>query len=94
MTEYFTVKRIDNSRLVARGARPYARVRAPGRNGRPAGAVALLYAWQHFEAFKCARISNRLSRIARKRSNSSGIELEVASLRDRPHRPNRAHQLA
>ena len=53
MTEYYTVKRIDNSRLV-RGMAP-ARLRDFWRRVAAGGAMAaclLFYAWQHFECIQ------------------------------------------
>ncbi len=83
MTEFYTIKQIDNSRLV--------RVTAPDRlreccrlvalGGLLAG-VALLYAWQHFE---CIQLRYRLEELKSERIQAAELnqqlKLEVAALR-------------
>ena len=83
MTEFFTVKRIDNSRRV--------RLMAPNRlrecarwvslGGIVAGCV-LLYAWQHFETIQ---LRYRLEALRGARSQATELnqqlKLEVAGLR-------------
>ena len=92
MTEFYTVKRIDNSRLV--------RLAAPGRlreccrlvalGGLLAG-VALLYAWQHFE---CIQLRYQLEELKSQRVQAAELnqqlKLEVAGLRS----PNRIDAIA
>jgi cell division protein FtsL len=83
MTEFFTVKRIDNSRLV----RPMApdRMRECARRVFLTGLVAacaLLYAWQHFETIQ---LRYRLEALRGERSQATELnqqlKLEVAGLR-------------
>ncbi len=83
MTEFYTIKQIDNSRLV--------RVTAPDRlreccrlvalGGLLAG-VALLYAWQHFE---CIQLRYQLEELKSQRAQAAELnqqlKLEVAALR-------------
>jgi len=83
MTEYYTVKRIDNSRLVppraARQVREMARWMVLG--GVLAG-VALLYAWQHFQ---CIELRYHLEELKAERAQvgerNQQLKLEVAGLR-------------
>ena len=83
MTEYHTVKRIDNSRLMrpeaASQARDFWRRLATG------GALAaclLSYAWQHFE---CIQVRYQIERLNTERARSADLnqqlQLEVATLR-------------
>lgn len=83
MTEFFTVKRIDNSRRV----RPMApnRLRECARWVSLGGLVAacvLLYAWQHFETIQ---LRYRLEALRGARSQATELnqqlKLEVAGLR-------------
>ena len=83
MTEYFTVKRIDNSRL----ARPTAanRMRELARlvaMGGLLASVALLYAWQHFQ---CIQLRYQLEELKAERAQvgelNQQLKLEVAGLR-------------
>src|ERR1019366_698632 len=83
MTEFFTVKQIDNSRLV----RPKApnRMRECARLVSLGGMIALcalLYAWQHFETIQ---LRYRLESLRSERSQASELNqelrLEVAGLR-------------
>lgn len=83
MIEYYTVKRIDNSRLV-RPACP-GRVNDFWRRVAAGGAMAaclLVYAWQHFE---CIQIRYQVEHLETLRSQSSvlnqQLHLEVDTLR-------------
>jgi cell division protein FtsL len=69
MTEYYTVKRIDNSRLV----RPMAptRLKDYGRRvavGCAMAAFLLVYAWQHFE---CIRLRYEVQQLEAQRAESA-----------------------
>ena len=82
MTEYYTVKHIDNSRLV-RAASP-ARVRDFWRRvaaGAAISACLLFYAWQHFE---CIQLRYQLEQLDATRAQSAllnqKLHLEVATL--------------
>ena len=92
MTEFFTVKRIDNSRLV----RPMApkRMRECARwvsLGSLVAACLLLYAWQHFETIQ---LRYRLEALRGARSEATELNqqlrLEVAGLRS----PDRVDAIA
>jgi cell division protein FtsL len=83
MTEFFTIKQIDNSRLV--------RVTAPNRlreccrlaalGGVLAG-FALLYAWQHFEYIQLHyQLEELKSEHAQAAELNQQLKLEVAALR-------------
>jgi cell division protein FtsL len=83
MTEFFTVKQIDNSRLV----RPTApnRMRECARLVLLGGLIALcafLYAWQHFETIQ---LRYQLESLRGERSQAAEfnqqLKLEVAGLR-------------
>ena len=83
MTEFFTVKQIDNSRLV----RPMApnRMRECARLVLLGGAIALcafLYAWQHFETIQ---LRYQLESLRGERTQAAELnqqlKLEVAGLR-------------
>jgi len=83
MTEFHTLKPIDNSRLV----RPVAphRVRETARLlalGGLVAAVALLYAWQHFA---CIQLRYQLESLKSQRAQAAELNqelrLEVAGLR-------------
>jgi cell division protein FtsL len=83
MTEYFTVKRIDNSRL-ARQASP-ARIRDFWERvaiGAIMAGCLLFYAWQHFE---CIQQRIQLERIEARRAQAAELNqqlaIEVALLR-------------
>jgi cell division protein FtsL len=83
MTEYYTVKRIDNSRLV-RTAAP-AKLREFWRRVAVGAALAtclLVYVWQHFECIQLRYQIERLEseRIAAAELNQQ-LHLEVATLR-------------
>jgi cell division protein FtsL len=83
MTEFFTIKHIDNSRLV----RPMApnRMRECARLVLLGGSIALcafLYAWQHFETIQ---LRYQLESLRGERTQSAELNqelrLEVAGLR-------------
>jgi len=83
MTEFYTVKQIDNSRL-ARSVAP-ERLRECGRLvalGGMLAAVALLYAWQHFQ---CIQLNYQVEALRAERAQVSELNqqlrLEVAGLR-------------
>ena len=83
MTEFFTVKRIDNSRVV-RAAAP-KRLRACAQLAARGGLLAivvLLYAWQHFQ---CIQLDYRLQELKSTRAQvaelNQQLRLEVAGLR-------------
>jgi cell division protein FtsL len=92
MTEFYTVKRIDNSRLVRPKAPDRLRecVRLVAMGGLLA-LVALLYAWQHFE---CIQMRSQLESLKSDRAQAvelnQELKLEEASLRD----PGRIDQIA
>jgi len=82
-TEYFTVKQIDNSRLV-RPAHP-AQLKDFWRRLAVGAAMAtclLSYAWQHFE---CIQIRYRIEQLDSERAQATELNqqlhLEVATLR-------------
>jgi cell division protein FtsL len=83
VTEFFTVKRIDNSRVVRAAAPRRLRecARLAGRGGLLA-VVVLLYAWQHFQ---CIQMDYRLQEVKSVRAQAaelnSQLRLEVADLR-------------
>ena len=92
VTEYFTVKQIDNSRL-ARPAAP-ARVQDFWRRvavGAAMAACLLSYAWQHFE---CIQIRYRIEQLDSERAKAEELNqqlhLEVATLRS----PSRVDAIA
>src|SRR3984893_17066804 len=83
MTEFFTIKQIDNSRLV----RPMApnRMRECARLVLLGGSIALcvfLYAWQHFQTIQ---LRYQLESLRGERSQAAELnqelKLEVAGLR-------------
>jgi cell division protein FtsL len=83
MTEYHTVKRIDNSRLV-RPASP-ARLREFWRRvaaGAGLAACLLFYAWQHFE---CIQLRYNIEQLQSERMQATELNqqlhLEIATLR-------------
>ena len=83
MTEFYTVKRIDNSRLVrpVAGNRLREMARLVGLGGLLAG-VALLYAWQHFQ---CIQLRYQLEELKAERAQvgemNQQLKLDVAGLR-------------
>lgn len=83
MTEFFTIKRIDNSRLV-RPVEPN-RLRDCCRRvacGAVLAACGLLYAWQHFQ---CIQLRYEVEDLQARRSQAAELNqelrLELASLR-------------
>ena len=83
MTEYHTIKRIDNSRLL-RPAAP-ARLRDFWRRltvGAGIAALLLTYAWQHFE---CIQLRYNIEQLDAARTQAvelnQQLHLEVATLR-------------
>lgn len=83
MTEYHTVKRIDNSRLI-RPAEP-ARLRDFWRRlaaGAGLAGCLLFYAWQHFE---CIQLRYQVEQLESSRAQAAELNqqlhLEVATLR-------------
>jgi cell division protein FtsL len=83
MTEYHTIKRIDNSRL-SRPAAP-ARLRDFRRRlavGAGIAALLLTYAWQHFE---CIQLRYNIEQLDAERTQAAELNqqlhLEVATLR-------------
>jgi cell division protein FtsL len=83
MTEYHTIKRIDNSRLVRFA--PPAQLKDFWRRvgvGAAMAACLLFYAWQHFE---CIQIRYRIEQLdtlqARSAELNQQLHLEVATLR-------------
>jgi len=81
--EYYTVKQIDNSRLM-RPANP-ARVQDFGKRvaiGMAMAAGLLLYTWQHFE---CIQIRYQIEQLSSDRAKAEQLNqqlhLEVATLR-------------
>ncbi len=83
MTEFFTVKRIDNSRLAR--PTPPNRFRDCCRRvacGAVLAACGLLYAWQHFQ---CIQLRYQFEDLQAKRDQAAELNqelrLEIASLR-------------
>jgi cell division protein FtsL len=83
MTEYYTVKHIDNSRL----ARPVAAAQLKEFQrrllvGTAIAACLLSYAWQHFE---CIQLRYQLEQLSSERAQTAELNqqlhLEVATLR-------------
>ncbi len=83
MTEFYTVKRIDNSRLVRPIAPRHMRecFRLVALGGLLAG-VALVYAWQHFQSIQ---MGYQLEEVKAERARAAELNLqlkvEVAALR-------------
>jgi cell division protein FtsL len=82
MTEFRTIRKIDNSRLVRRACPEHVRgmARLVGMGGVIA-AVALLYAWQHFA---CIQLRYQLSTLKTERTHAvelnQELKLETAGL--------------
>jgi len=83
MTEYYTIKRIDNSRLV-RSMAP-ARLQDFWRRVAAGGAMAaclLFYAWQHFA---CIQLQYQVEQLSALRAQSAQLNqqlhVEVATLK-------------
>jgi len=92
MTEYYTVKRIDNSRL----SRPVAAAQLKEFQRRLIAGAAmasclLFYAWQHFE---CIQLRYQLEQLSSGRAQAEELNqqlhLEVATLRS----PMRVYAIA
>jgi cell division protein FtsL len=83
MTEYFTIKRIDNSRLVR--PVPPARLHDFWRRVAVGAAMAgclLSYAWQHFQCIQLRyQVEQLESRRAQAAELNQQLHLEVATLR-------------
>jgi cell division protein FtsL len=83
MTEYFTIKRIDNSRLVRPA--PPARLHGFWRRVAVGAAMAgclLSYAWQHFQCIQLRyQVEQLESRRAQAAELNQQLHLEVATLR-------------
>ena len=92
MTEFHTVKPIDNSRLV-RAAAPN-RVRELVRQvamGALLAGVTMVYAWQHFECIQLRyQLESFKSELAQKSEINQELKLEVAGLRA----PSRIDEIA
>jgi cell division protein FtsL len=83
MTEYFTIKKIDNSRLVRPA--PPARLHDFWRRVAVGAAMAgclLSYAWQHFQCIQLRyQVEQLESRRAQAAELNQQLHLEVATLR-------------
>jgi cell division protein FtsL len=83
MTEYYTIKRIDNSRLVRPTSR--ARLREFWHRVAVGAAMAaglLFYAWQHFECIEKRYLLEQLeTQRAQAAQLNQQLHLEVATLR-------------
>ena len=92
MTEFHTVKPIDNSRLV-RATAPN-RVRELARQvamGALVAGVIMVYAWQHFECIQLRyQLESFKSELAQKSEINQELKLEVAGLRS----PSRIDEIA
>jgi hypothetical protein len=92
MTEYFTIKRIDNSRLV----RPMeaARLKDFWQRVAATGAIAcclLVYAWQHFE---CIQLRYQVQALEGSRVKSAQLNRELNEQYDELHNPARIARYA
>ena len=83
MTEYYTIKRIDNSRLLRPA--PAVRLNALWQCVRAWSALAaclLFYAWQHFQ---CIQLQYQIEQMQSEHTQASQLnqqlQLEVATLR-------------
>lgn len=83
MTEYYTIKRVDNSRLVRPA--PPARLREFWRRVAVGAAMAgclLFYVWQHFQ---CIQVRYQIEQLESQRAQAvelnQQLHLEVATLR-------------
>jgi len=92
MTQFHTVKPIDNSRLVRITAPD--RVRELARQvvmGAAVAGVILVYAWQHFECIQMGyQLESFKSELAQKSEINQELKLEVAGLRA----PSRIDEIA
>ena len=92
MTEYYTLKRIDNSRLV-RTTAPQ-RWRELGRKmlgGAALGVCLLTYAWQHFE---CIQLRYQVQALEGSRVKSAQLNRELNEQYDELHNPARIARYA
>jgi cell division protein FtsL len=92
MTEYHTVKRIDNSRLV-RPASP-ARLRDFRRRAIAGAAIAaclLFYAWQHFE---CIQFRYQLEELESSRAKAAVLNQQLHLEVDTLGSPSRVYAIA
>jgi cell division protein FtsL len=92
MTEYYTVKRIDNSRL-ARPAAP-ERLRDFRRRVFAGAAVAgclLFYAWQHFE---CIQFRYQLEELESSRAKAAVLNQQLHLEVDTLGSPSRVYAIA
>ncbi|MGA8224580.1 MAG: hypothetical protein WB780_23245 [Candidatus Acidiferrales bacterium] len=92
MTEYYTVKRIDNSRLV-RPASP-ARLRDFRRRAIAGAAIAaclLFYAWQHFE---CIQFRYQLEELESSRAKATVLNQQLHLEVDTLGSPSRVYAIA
>ncbi len=92
MTEYLTVKRIDNSRLV----RPMApaRVKDYWRRvgvGCAMAACLLFYAWQHFE---CIQLRYKVAQLQSERAEAAELNLRLHSAVAQLESPGRVNTIA
>jgi len=92
MTEYFTIKRIDNSRLV----RPMEAARMKDFWQRVAATAAiaaclLFYAWQHFE---CIQLRYQIQALEGSRSKSAQSNRELHEQVAELHNPARIAHIA
>lgn len=92
MTEYYTVKRIDNSRLARPAAR--AELREFWRRVAVGAAIAaclIFYVWQHFE---CIQLRYQIEQLDVQRNQAAQLNeqlhLEIATLRS----PSRVDAIA
>ena len=78
MTEYYTVKRIDNSRLFAAPAPSRVRDlwRECARVARALAACLLVYTWQHFE---CIQLRYQVEQLESQRAQVGAAESAIAS---------------
>jgi cell division protein FtsL len=92
MTRFHTVKPIDNSRLIRPA--PPNRLRELARQvvmGSLLAAVALTYAWQHFECIQLGyQLETMKAELSQKTEMNQELKLEVAGLRS----PSRIDEIA
>jgi cell division protein FtsL len=92
MTEYFTIKRIDNSRLVrpadaAQAQDFWRRVAAGGA----LAACLLIYAWQHFE---CIQLRYQIQTLEGTRTKSAQLNEQLHVAVAELHNPARIARIA
>ena len=92
MTEFHTVKPIDNSRVVRSTAPDRLRVLARQvAMGALVAGVTMVYAWQHFECIQLRyQLESFKSELAQKSEMNQELKLEVAGLRA----PSRIDEIA